>query len=217
MVIVAPQRARVSAAASSDYRLRRAFDITGAVILLVLTAPLMIAGMLAVLIGSGLPIFFGHERVGTGGKPFRCWKLRTMKRGAELHLVQDPALAARHAQNGYKLPVREDPRVTPVGRWLRNSHLDELPQLFNVLGGSMSLVGPRPIIMAELLEYGSDAAELLDARPGIFGAWTSLGRARPPYPERAHLELAYVRARSLRTDLRILLRSIPTVFAGQSN
>jgi exopolysaccharide production protein ExoY len=200
-----------------DYATRRIFDITGALLLLVLSAPLLLLGAALVLAGSGLPIVFGHVRVGQNGKRFRCWKLRTMKRGAELHLVENPELAARHARNGYKLPAHEDPRVTRVGRMLRRTHIDELPQLFNVLFGDMSLVGPRPVIEAELEQFGEDTDILLCAQPGIFGAWTSLGRKRPPYPARAHIELKYVLRRSLRGDLRILLRSIPVVFQGQSS
>jgi len=104
--------------------------------------------------------------------------------------------------------------VTRVGRWLRRRHLDELPQLINVLGGSMSLVGPRPVVPAELTEYGPQGADLLRVKPGITGAWTSLGRRRPDYPERARLELDYVRNRGIRADLAILLRSIPAVLQG---
>jgi len=174
--------------------------------------------MALVLAGDGRPVFFGHRRMGKGGRPFTCWKLRTMKRGAERWLAADPQLRERHARNGFKLPAREDPRVTPVGRWLRRTHIDEIPQLLNVVNGTMALVGPRPVVESELAEYGEEgAAELLGARPGIVGAWTSRGRRRPPYPERARLELAYLRTRSLSGDLRILLRSVPVVLRGQED
>jgi lipopolysaccharide/colanic/teichoic acid biosynthesis glycosyltransferase len=217
-VTLAPRRARQPRPhVKGDYSLRRTLDIVGAALLLVLTAPLLLIGVLAVLFGSGTPVFFGHVRIGRGGQAFRCWKLRTMKRGAELHLVSDPELGERHARNGFKLPVREDPRVTRVGAWLRRTHIDELPQLVNVLQGTMSLVGPRPVIEPELAEYGSFAGELLATRPGVFGAWTCQGRRRPPYPLRAHVELDYVRTRSLRRDLHILWRSLPTVFVGQQD
>ncbi|HEX2092263.1 MAG TPA: sugar transferase [Longimicrobiaceae bacterium] len=204
-------------AAPPERASRRVLDVGGAVILLVLTLPLLLLGALLVLVGSGRPVFFGHRRIGMGGRPFRCWKLRTMTRGAELWLALDPQLRERHSRNGFKLRVREDPRVTPVGRWLRRTHIDELPQLFNVIGGTMSLVGPRPVVEDELAHYGEAAAEFLGTRPGIFGAWTSRGRRRPPYPERARLELAYVRSRSAGMDLRILLRSVPVVLRGQED
>jgi lipopolysaccharide/colanic/teichoic acid biosynthesis glycosyltransferase len=196
---------------------RRAADLIGATLLLVLALPLLMAGALAVLIGSGRPIFFGHRRIGKDGREFRCWKLRTMTAGAELWLAADPRLRERHASNGFKLPLRDDPRITRVGRWLRRTHIDELPQLANVLGGTMSLVGPRPIVERELAHYGEAAQELLSTRPGIFGAWTCRGRERPSYPERARLELAYVRTRTVRGDLAILLRSVPVVLRGQES
>ncbi|HEX7120119.1 MAG TPA: sugar transferase [Longimicrobiales bacterium] len=196
---------------------RRAVDVVGAAVLLALTAPLLAFGALLVLVGSGRPVLFGHVRLGRGGRSFRCWKLRTMVVDAEARLERDPALRRRYVEHDFKLPLAEDPRVTRVGRWLRRTHLDELPQLVNVLRGEMSLVGPRPIVRDELEWFGSEAAVLLSEKPGIFGEWSSRGRRRPGYPERARLELYYVRNRTLGRDLRILLRSIPAVFAGQGD
>ena len=193
---------------------RHAADVVAAGLLLLFAAPLLAVCALAVLIESGRPVFFGHRRLGRDGRPFRCWKLRTMLPGAEELLERDAGLKSRYVQNGFKLRSGEDPRVTRVGRWLRRRHLDELPQLINVLGGSMSLVGPRPVVPAELTEYGPQGADLLRVKPGITGAWTSLGRRRPDYPERARLELDYVRNRGIRADLTILLRSIPAVLQG---
>lgn len=196
--------------------MRRAFDVIGALVLLLLSLPLLAVAAVAVLVTSGRPVFFGHVRVGRNGALFRCWKLRTMSNGAERRLDETPDLHARYVANGYKLPVAHDPRVTWLGRWLRRSYIDELPQLFNVLAGTMSLVGPRPVVPDELTNYGSAAAELLTARPGIFGAWAVGGRARAPYPERVHVELEYVRTRTLAADLAILVRSIPVVLLGQA-
>jgi lipopolysaccharide/colanic/teichoic acid biosynthesis glycosyltransferase len=190
-------------------------DVLIAAVLIAVTAPVLLLCMLAVLLGSGRPVFFGHERVGLRGRPFRCWKLRTMKQGADRWLLADPDLYRRYADNGYKLPLDEDPRLTRLGPWLRRTYLDELPQLFNVLNGSMSLFGPRPIIADELHHYGDAAGELLAMKPGLLGEWTSRGRDRPPYPERSGLELSYVRARTLQRDIRILVRSIPALLRGQ--
>jgi lipopolysaccharide/colanic/teichoic acid biosynthesis glycosyltransferase len=195
--------------------LRRLADVVGACVLLLLTLPMLAVGTAAVLIGSGRPIFFGHVRLGREGRRFRCWKLRTMGVDAERHLEREPGLKAKYVANGFKLPVDGDPRITTVGRWLRRSYLDELPQLFNVLNGTMSLVGPRPIVPDELVHYGPAADELLHARPGMVGAWTSCGLRRPDYPERAQLELDYIRNRSPGRDLVILARSIPVVLRGQ--
>jgi exopolysaccharide production protein ExoY len=196
---------------------QRIFDIAGASLLLLLGAPALLFGMIAVAF-TGRPIFFGHLRLGQGGRPFLCWKLRTMTVGAQEQLHRETGLYRRYVQNGFKLPLHTDPRVTWVGRLLRRSYIDELPQLFNVLRGEMSLVGPRPIEEADALRnYGKRSADLLRVKPGLFGAWTSLGRRRPPYPMRARLELEYVRRRSFVRDLRILLRSVPVVLRGQSD
>lgn len=183
-------------------------------VLLVLTLPIMLAAAAAVLVFSGRPIFYGHERVGRYRRPFRCWKLRTMEPDAERRLRQEPKLHQRYVRNGYKLPLESDPRVTSVGHWLRRTYVDELPQLVNVLNGTMALVGPRPLVAEELEEFGRDADELLSVRPGIFGAWTTLGRNRPGYPERTRIELDYVRTRSFRGDLALLGRSLPVVLRG---
>ncbi|HET9984423.1 MAG TPA: sugar transferase [Longimicrobiales bacterium] len=195
----------------------RAADVTGAAALLLVSFPLLLFGALLVLLGSGRPVFFGHARVGRNGRGFRCWKLRTMALDAEARLGRDPELRRRHAENGFKLPAAQDPRITREGRWLRRTYIDELPQLVNVLGGSMSLFGPRPVVEEELRHYGEHAAEFLSARPGLFGEWTSRGRRRPPYPERARLELEYVRSRGALRNVRILLRSIPVVLRGQED
>jgi lipopolysaccharide/colanic/teichoic acid biosynthesis glycosyltransferase len=194
--------------------MRRIADIGAAAVLLLLTLPLIIVAAGAVLLSSGRPVFYGHVRIGRAGRAFRCWKLRTMERDAERRLRQEPLLHRRYVQNGYKLPLESDPRITALGRWLRRSYLDELPQLVNVLNGTMSLVGPRPVVAEELEEFGPEAAELLSIRPGIFGAWTSLGRDRPDYPERTRIELEYVRARTFRRDLSLLATSLPVVLRG---
>lgn len=190
-------------------------DIGLALILLVLASPILLLAAIAVLVFSGRPLFYGHVRVGRDGHLFRCWKLRTMRADAESHLNGDEHLHSRYVSNGYKLPEPEDPRVTGIGRLIRRTYIDELPQLVNVINGTMSLVGPRPVVQQELREFEPHVRELLAVRPGIFGAWTSRGRWRPPYPERAGIEIEYVRSRTLRTDASILLRSLPVVLLGQ--
>ena len=195
--------------------LPRAVDVFLALVLIVVTAPLLVAAMGTLALTAGRPVLFGHRRLGQGGRVFRCWKLRTMRVDAEKVLALRPGLRRLHRRNGFKLPASRDPRIVRGGRWLRKSHLDELPQLFNVLAGDMSLVGPRPIVADELELFGRDARTLLSVRPGIFGAWTSLGRRRPPYPERARIEVDWVRRRSARRDVAILLRSVGVVLRGQ--
>lgn len=196
---------------------RRLFDVGAAVVLILLSAPVLAAGMLVVLVAGGRPVFFGHRRLGRGGRLFRCWKLRTMAVGAEEVLERDAALRESHRRNGFKLPTSRDPRVPRWGRILRHTYVDEIPQLFNVLAGHMSLVGPRPIVPEELELFGPEGDLLLSVKPGVFGAWNSRGRDRPPYPERAGLEIDYVQDRSWARDLRILTRSIRAVLQGQGD
>ncbi|MEX2283318.1 MAG: sugar transferase [Gemmatimonadota bacterium] len=197
-------------------RVRRGFDIAIASSLFVVLSPLLLLAIVAVAC-TGRPIFFGHRRLGLDGVPFLCWKLRTMTPDAEELLDREPDLRERYRRNGFKLPVSEDPRITLVGGVLRRTYIDEIPQLYNVLCGEMSVIGPRPIVEAELRNYGKRGPELLRVKPGLLGAWTSLGRSRPSYPQRAYLELDYVNRRSVLRDLRILVRSVPVVLRGQSD
>lgn len=190
---------------------KRMLDIVGATVLLVAFSPLLALLALWVRLDSAGPALFGHERLGAGGKRFRCFKFRTMRRNAEEQLRADPALFAQYVANDYKLPPDRDPRLTRIGWLLRRSSLDELPQLVNVLRGEMSLVGPRPIVPREVEQYGVDAELLLSVRPGITGAWAVSGRSDVEYPRRAEIELDYVRRWSLRWDLRILRLTVPTV------
>lgn len=195
--------------------MKRAFDILGASLLLLLTSPLLLAAAAAVRFTSPGQALFGHRRCGKDGTTFQCLKLRTMVVDAEDWLERDPDLKAKYKGNGYKLSRSQDPRVTPIGHFLRFSHLDELPQLINVLKGDMSLVGPRPIVEEELEWYGKEQEELLSVRPGVFGPWTGQGKNRVSYPERTAVELSYVRDHSVAKDLAILLKNVPVVLSGQ--
>lgn len=192
-------------------RAKRALDVVLSASGLLLTAPFILTAALAVRLETPGNPFFGHVRIGVGGRRFRCWKLRTMRADAERHLHQAESLFELYRANGFRLPEDEDPRITRVGRFLRKSSLDELPQLWNVLVGEMSLVGPRPIVAEELKHYAGDILALLSVRPGITGAWAVNGRHQLQYPDRAQLELRYIRARSFRTDIDILWRTVGTV------
>ncbi len=190
---------------------KRLTDIVGAALGLVLLSPVI--GVLAVLvrIDSHGPPIFRHDRVGQGGKTFKCLKLRTMRAGAEEFLRANSDLYEDYRRNHYKLPEDRDPRVTAFGRFLRRTSLDELPQLWNVLKGEMALVGPRPVIGEELDHYGESRALLLSVRPGLTGAWAVSGRHAVGYPERCTIELDYVRQWSLHMDLAILLMTVRAV------
>jgi lipopolysaccharide/colanic/teichoic acid biosynthesis glycosyltransferase len=171
----------------------------------------MLALWAAIRLESRGPALFRHRRAGRHGVVFQCLKLRTMRVDAEAVLQSDGAMYEAYLQNHYKLPDDSDPRITRLGRLLRRTSLDELPQFWNVLVGDMSLVGPRPVVAEELSLYGEDSALLLSVRPGLTGAWAVGGRHGVGYPERCELELRYVREWTLRTDLRILARTVNAV------
>lgn len=179
---------------------------------LILALPLMAMVALAVRLSDGGPATYAHPRIGANGRTFRCIKFRTMVINGdevlERHLRADPEAAREWAETR---KLRNDPRVTSIGRFLRRTSLDELPQLINVLRGEMSCVGPRPIVEAELSKYGEGAREYLAARPGITGLWQISGRSNLDYDDRVRLDVLYVRQWSLLLDLVILLRTIPAV------
>ena len=182
--------------------------------ILVLLAPVM--GVVAFLIWrrDGAPVLFAHYRVGHDGKLFRCMKFRTMYRDAERMLsellAKDPAARAEWQREQKLL---RDPRVTPIGNFLRRTSLDELPQLFNVLRGEMSLVGPRPITVGELTRYGRVRWHYLSVRPGMTGLWQVSGRNNTSYDERVALDRRYVEERSVWMNLQILVKTVKVVVA----
>lgn len=184
--------------------LKRTVDVALSAAALVLLAPLGLALTLAIRWETPGPAIFRQKRLGLGGEPFRLWKFRSMRADAEEVLQADPFLYRRYVENDYKLPPEEDPRVTRVGRFLRETSLDELPQLFNVLLGDMSLVGPRPVVPDEIEHYGADARVFLAVKPGLTGHWQVNGRSDVAYPERAQLDIDYINNWSLGKDLAIL-------------
>ena len=190
---------------------KRLMDVLLATLALILAAPIMLVIAAFILAVDGGPVIFAHRRIGFAGRPFDCYKFRTMRRDASEALQQylaDNPDAAREWREAKKL--KHDPRITLFGKLLRLSSLDELPQFFNVLLGEMSCVGPRPVVADELPLYGASAADYLSARPGITGLWQVSGRSSIGYAERVALDSRYARDWSLRHDLTILLR---TVFA----
>lgn len=194
-----------------EMRIKRIADVLGAFIGLILVAPLIaILSAMICIESRGAPLF-EHERVGYRGRRFKCLKLRTMRQGSEDVLRNDPVLYEEYLQNHFKIPEDRDPRTTSLGRFLRETSLDELPQLWNVLRGEMSLVGPRPVVEDELAMYGSTADLLLSVPPGITGAWAVSGRHDVGYPERCAVELSYIRNWRLSEDFRIALRTVRVV------
>jgi exopolysaccharide production protein ExoY len=188
---------------------KRAMDIVGAIIGLVLTSPLFFLISIFYLFGESKgPIFFKQVRVGKNGKRFYIYKFRSMILNAEEKLKADKELYEKYLRNNYKLEPHEDPRITKLGRFLRKTSLDEIPQLINVLKGEMSLVGPRPVVQEELKEYGVKVGEFLSVKPGLTGYWQVSGRSEIGYPERVNLELYYVYNQSLLLDIKIILKTV---------
>lgn len=193
---------------------KRAFDIAFALLILPVVLP-VIAVLWAVVSRDGGSGIFGHKRVGRDGRVFRCWKIRTMVVDAEMvlrdHLAAHPEAAAEWARD-HKLT--DDPRITRLGHFLRRTSLDELPQIFNVLAGDMSFVGPRPVVRYELHKYGQHRAVYKSMKPGITGLWQVSGRNDVSYFERVQLDLKYAGAISLLSDVRLILLTGFSVMGG---
>jgi exopolysaccharide production protein ExoY len=179
---------------------------------LIMFTPLMALIALAIKVTSFGPIFFRQERLGQNGRRLRIFKFRTMRPDAEALLKADPELYIKYRTSNFKLSKDEDFRLTPLGRFLRASSLDELPQLLNVLIGDMSLVGPRPIVPDEIERYDDFAKLLLSVKPGITGYWQVNGRSLiSDYAARVRLDMEYIRDQSLRADLQIMLKTVSAV------
>lgn len=190
-------------------------NIVLAAVLLLLASPLLSYVAWRIWRVDGAPILFGHYRVGRDGQLFRCWKFRTMVRRADQalqDLLQQDPIACAQWEREHKLD--NDPRITPIGQFLRRTSLDELPQLFNVLFGQMRLVGPRPIVVQELRRYGAYKHHYLSVTPGMTGLWQVSGRNNTSYEERIQLDRRYVEARSVWLDCTILLRTARVVVTG---
>ena len=190
---------------------KRVFDVTAASLLLILLSPLMLAIVLLVRRDGG-PALFRHQRLGAAGRSFPCIKFRSMDANADsilaALLANDPAAAAEwHATQ----KLRDDPRITDIGRLIRKTSLDELPQLLNVVRGEMSLVGPRPIVHSELRFYGEHAESYMQVRPGLTGPWQVSGRSDTSYERRVHLDACYVRNWTFWHDVAILAKTVPVV------
>jgi len=196
----------------------RLLDLVIALIAIVFTAPLLLAVALAIKLSDGGTALFGHRRIGRGGKTFDCLKFRSMVIDADQRLARvlanDPEARAEWARD-HKL--RNDPRVTPLGEFLRRSSLDELPQLFNVLRGEMSIVGPRPIVAGETPRYGHRLAAYCSVRPGITGLWQVSGRNDTSYRRRVAMDTLYAHRKSLALDIGILFQTVPAVLFARGS
>lgn len=182
---------------------KRVTDIVISAIALIVLSPLILILSIIVFAQDGHSPFYRQVRIGLHGKPFRMYKFRSMIYNADKILEKDPKLYKKYVDNGFKLPEGEDPRITKIGAFLRKTSLDEILQFLNVLIGEMSLVGPRPIVKKELVEYGDRLEEFLSVKPGALGLWQATGRSNIGYPERCDVELQYVENASYWYDIKI--------------
>jgi lipopolysaccharide/colanic/teichoic acid biosynthesis glycosyltransferase len=193
-------------------------DILGALTFFVFLGPLYLFVAAAVFIGMGGPVHYWQTRLGQDGRPFRCYKFRSMVRGSDgvlaRHLAQD---AAARTQWEEFQKLENDPRITRFGRVIRRFSLDEMPQFFNVLKGDMSLVGPRPCMVRQRNLYGRSWAHYCHMRPGITGLWQVSGRNRLPYADRVAFDARYAAEWSLRLDAQILARTLWVVLSGDGS
>jgi exopolysaccharide production protein ExoY len=214
-LVARPAPSVLPPARTASWIWQRSLDIAVSLICLALVWPIMAATALLVLISSPGPVIYSHRRLGRDGKVFGCLKFRTMRRDADKILQEllrsSPALMAEWVA---ERKLRNDPRITSIGQFLRRYSIDELPQLINVLKGDMSIVGPRPLAVDEAHHYEDAYARCCSVNPGITGLWQVSGRNDVSYSRRVALDCQYARARCLRMDLWIIVRTIPVVFGG---
>ncbi len=191
---------------------KRAMDVAGALIGLVLGAPVMLIAAICIKLESRGPVLYKSKRVGRGGRAFTFFKLRSMVNDAHRHRHH---LSHLNETDGPVFKIARDPRVTRIGRFLRTTSIDELPQLFNVLRGDMSLVGPRPPIAEEVAQYEPWQFRRLEVRPGLTCLWQISGRSRIGFQEWMRLDLEYIRKQSFGLDMKILIRTIPAVLSRE--
>jgi lipopolysaccharide/colanic/teichoic acid biosynthesis glycosyltransferase len=190
---------------------KQGLDVVGSLILLLLTSPIFLIVTICIKLTSPGPVLYKHRRLGRGGKEFWCFKFRTMAADAEEQLKRNAQLRKRFEGN---FKIKDDPRVTRLGAFLRKTSLDELPQLVTILQGEMSLIGPRAIVKTELERYSIYGNKLLSVKPGLSGLWQVSGRSNVEYPERVFLDMHYIDHRCLLLDLQLMFRTPVAVLRG---
>jgi lipopolysaccharide/colanic/teichoic acid biosynthesis glycosyltransferase len=197
---------------------KRLFDIAFSLFVLIMFSPVYLLLALLIAAGSEGPIFYVQERVGKNYKTFNCIKFRTMVSNADdilMQIMETSPQMRDEFESSFKL--KHDPRITPIGHFLRITSLDEFPQFWNVLKGDMSVVGPRPLVEEELPKYGCHIEQILTIKPGITGLWQVSGRNDIPYPRRVQIDLHYVKFRTFWLDLWIVLKTIGVVIIPKNN
>ena len=192
---------------------KRVTDILGALIGLILLSPIFLIVAIAIKLDAKGPIIFGHTRKGLGGKDIKVYKFRTMYENSKEIFDNFTEEQKQEFYKNFKLD--NDPRITKIGNFLRRSSIDELPQLINILNGSMSIVGPRPIVEKEIALYGEYAPKLFSVVPGLTGYWQANGRSDTTYQERIKMDMYYIDNRSLGLDLKIIFKTFSAVIKGE--
>ena len=192
---------------------KRVTDILGALIGLILLSPIFLIVAIAIKLDSKGPIIFGHTRKGLGGKDIKVYKFRTMYENSKEIFDNFTEEQKQEFYKNFKLD--NDPRITKIGNFLRRSSIDELPQLINILNGSMSIVGPRPIVEKEIALYGEYAPKLFSVVPGLTGYWQANGRSDTTYQERIKMDMYYIDNRSLGLDFKIIFKTFSSVIKGE--
>lgn len=214
----------MTAGSSEDFRctvkhipVKRGFDIFFSALALLLALPFLVFIFVGIKLTSGGKVFFSHERIGRGGKKFSCYKFRTMYPDAEKRLKEIlKQCPERKKEWDATHKLKNDPRVTPIGAFLRKTSLDELPQFWNVLKGDLSVVGPRPVVDDELkTHFGPKAEKILSIRPGITGLWQVSGRSDTSYSTRVMLDEKYVDNHSLMLDIKLIAKTIPSMISSK--
>jgi len=196
-----------------SYALKRAVDIMASFVGMVVLSPLFLAIATAVKLSSPGPVIFSQVRVGRYGRHFRFYKFRSMKVGSDAHKAE--LMSKNESKDGVIFKMKDDPRITKVGKVLRRTSLDELPQLWNVFIGDMSLVGPRPPVPSEVAQYTLEDRKRLDVIPGITCLWQIKGRSEIPFNEQVRLDKEYILAPGFWKDVKILLKTIPAILGGK--
>ena len=196
-----------------SYGLKRFFDIVLSLMALIVLMPFFVVLAIIIKVTSPGPIFFVQTRVGYFGRHFRFYKFRSMYQDAEQR--KQALLAQNQSADGVIFKMKHDPRITPIGRIIRKTSIDELPQFFNVLFGDMSLVGPRPPLPAEVQQYTLEDRKRLNVKPGLTCLWQIRGRSDIPFKEQVKLDKEYIQSNSLWQDLKILIQTIPAIISGK--
>ncbi len=196
-----------------SYAMKRAIDIFASGLGMLVLSPVFLAIALAVKFTSKGPVFFSQTRVGRYGRHFKFWKFRSMRTDAEA--LKEKLQEQNESTDGVIFKMKDDPRITKVGKFLRRTSLDELPQLWNVFIGDMSLVGPRPPVPSEVAQYTLEDRKRLDVIPGITCLWQISGRSEIPFHEQVRLDKEYILAPSVWKDIMILLKTIPAIIGGK--